>query len=130
MTVAATRTRIQCVPVRTSAPWVQCAIPRVIDGQIPLGVRVRTRPANKVRALQLVAEDDNQLLRVFLDPETKGDLKIDVDTIVAFAHRKPVRLRKGKLRPREKLDAAISPFLDAAPGIHPGHSRIREIAAR
>ncbi|MEZ6196773.1 MAG: transglutaminase domain-containing protein [Planctomycetota bacterium] len=131
VTVATTRARF-LAQGRTDweAAWMQVAIPREIDRQSPLAVKVATTPPGRVKGLELVRAGGNQYLRVHFDAGWDGSrLEIEVDTAVLIAPREVVPLRRAKIVDPARTDIVLRPFVGPATGIEPDHPEIAKAAA-
>lgn len=114
----------------TDKAWIALSIPFPIGGETPLAVRVKSEPAGKVAALQVVKERENRPLRVLFEALKPGDeVALTVETLTLLRDR-PVSDGAGIALPmKAKVPKDVALHLKSAPGVDVDDAGVKKLAS-
>jgi transglutaminase-like putative cysteine protease len=109
--------------------WVQFSIPVPYRGQTPVAEVVTSDPPDKIKALTIVGEGSNRLLRVYLQPLVAGQpVLVRANTFVLVRREKALTGEATALPSGNDVPADVRKHLEPAAGVDASDDRIEKIA--
>lgn len=110
--------------------FVRLPLPLSGEGQMPIGIRVNTRPEEAVSQLSFYSQGQNRMLEVRLAPLFPNDtVKLRVESLVMIEEAAPWGERVIRLPRDNEMSEEMRELIGASPGIEPTAKILREAIA-